>query len=175
MAGRETTPGAPVAVRLRLDPDALPSAAFAALCPTPRDAEQERRARAQEARENFGKPGRDPVPVSSVVAALSDADPVWRRGLAVARLSRNWEAIVGKGVADHCTPVSLKDGVLTIRPTSTAWGQQLQLLSAKVARNVNEALGARVVRQVRVTPPHSFTYARGPHDVKGRGVRDTYG
>lgn len=164
------TPGMPVAQALRLDPTALPERIFAVYCA---DAAREDDARREEARNNFGKPGRDPVVLTQALLPMM-GDPVWRRGIAVARLTQNWEQIVGRAIAANSRPVSYKDGVLTIRPLSTVWGQQLKFMAPQIKDALNKRVEGLDVTEVRVTAASSITFRRGKWDVKGRGVRDTY-
>ena len=170
-AGAEQpTPGMPVAQALRLDPTLLPEQIFAVYCSDAALDDDERR---QKAHDSFGKPGRDPLTISTVLMPMMD-DPVWRRGMAVAQLSQNWEQIVGAAIAANCRPVSYKDGVLTIRPLSTVWGQQLTFRAPRIKQALNSRVKGLDVTEVKVTAASSITFRRGKWDVKGRGVRDTY-
>lgn len=73
-----------------------------------------------------------------------------RRGVALGRLTREWERVVGPKLAAETAPVGLDDGGLVVAATSSAWAAQLQFLSREVGRRANEVLGRDEVRGVRV-------------------------
>ncbi|MFR0556192.1 DUF721 domain-containing protein [Pseudoscardovia radai] len=160
----------PVAEAMGLDPTRLPAEIFSRYCTELRKTDEERNLKA---RENFGKPGRDPVKIT-IAFSLLTRDPIWRRGLAVAQLSQHWSDLVGEGIAMNSTPVSFRDGVLTIKPKSTVWAQQLRLMAPQIAAKLRERVDGLDIREVHVAAANNITFRRGKWDVKGRGVRDTY-
>lgn len=160
----------PVAEAMGLDPTRLPAEIFSRYCTELRKTDEERNLKA---RENFGKPGRDPVKIT-IAFSLLTRDPIWRRGLAVAQLSQHWSDLVGEGIAMNSTPVSFRDGVLTIKPKSTVWAQQLRLMAPQITAKLRERVDGLDIREVHVAAANNITFRRGKWDVKGRGVRDTY-
>ena len=100
----------------------------------------------------------------------------WDLPLAQARVFADWPALVGAGVAEHCSPQSLHEGELRIVAESTAWATQLRLLaSALLARLVAE-LGPHVVTKLHIAGPTGPSWKHGGRSVRGaRGPRDTYG
>jgi hypothetical protein len=71
------------------------------------------------------------------------------------RLRQDWPKIVGDGVAARSEPVSLREGILSIRADGAAWATELTLLSRSIAEKVDSYLGGGAVREVRVSagPP----------------------
>ncbi len=87
-----------------------------------------------------------------------------------------WEHLVGRDVAQHCTPEAYAEGKLTVRTDSTAWATQMKLLAPTVLRRLNEELGDGTVTLIDVLGPTGPTWKRGLRSVRdGRGPRDTYG
>lgn len=118
--------------------------------------------------------GRDPQPFGAVLSQLMRARG-WERPAAEARLFGDWERVVGADVADHCRPVKLEDGVLTIEAKSTTWATQLRLLAASLLKKIAAEVGHNVVTRLNVHGPAAPSWNRGPRRIRGRGPRDTYG
>ena len=75
----------------------------------------------------------------------------FRRGLALGRLARSWDEVVGAALARETEPLSLDQGGLVVSVSSGAWGAQVRFLAHDIRRRANEVLGAQEVRTVRVT------------------------
>lgn len=75
----------------------------------------------------------------------------FRRGLALGRLARSWDVVVGAPLARETEPLSLDQGGLLVSVSSGAWGAQVRFLAPEIRRRANEVLGAPEVRVVRVT------------------------
>jgi predicted nucleic acid-binding Zn ribbon protein len=99
----------------------------------------------------------------------------WTERIEIASIGARWGEIVGEDIARHCTVVSFDDGVLILQASSTAWAEQLRVVSGKIRQRVNEELGRPVVSTIRVQRPSTRSWNKGPRSVKGRGPRDTYG
>lgn len=67
-----------------------------------------------------------------------------------ARLFSAWDEIVGPMVSSRCEPVSLKDGILTVKAPSPAWAAELRYLSPELIRRANEQLGKPLIREVKI-------------------------
>lgn len=74
----------------------------------------------------------------------------WGERLRGATVFDRWEQVVGPELAQHCEPVRLAGGVLTVSASSPTWATQLRYLSARIQLNVNQALGEPVVTSVSV-------------------------
>lgn len=121
-----------------------------------------------------GADPRDPQPVGAVLAKLVKARG-WQRPAAEATLFGQWERVVGAEIADHCRPVRLADGELTVEAASTTWATQLRLLAGSLLKQIAAQVGHNVVTRLRVHGPAAPSWNRGPRHVRGRGPRDTYG
>jgi predicted nucleic acid-binding Zn ribbon protein len=67
-----------------------------------------------------------------------------------ARLHSAWAEAVGETIAAHSEPISLEQGVLTVRADSAVWASELKLLGGQIATAVTSFLGGRAVTEVRV-------------------------
>ncbi|MEJ3658335.1 DciA family protein [Actinomycetes bacterium KLBMP 9759] len=109
-----------------------------------------------------------------MVARVS-LDRGWSPRLTDATVLSRWNHLVGPDIADHCTPLSLRDGELVLQAESTAWATQLRTLQRQLLFRLAGAVGKDVVKRIRVVAPTGPTWRHGPRSVRGRGPRDTYG
>ncbi|KJE22694.1 putative RNA-binding protein containing Zn ribbon [Frankia torreyi] len=121
-----------------------------------------------------GREWRDPVPFGTAISRLL-ATRGWKAQADDAGVLARWDAIVGPDIADHCTPVSLRDGDLELVAESTAWATQLRMLSRQILAILHRELGPQVVRRITVRGPTAPSWRHGPIRTAGRGPRDTYG
>ncbi|MFN2526363.1 MAG: DUF721 domain-containing protein [Actinomycetota bacterium] len=70
--------------------------------------------------------------------------------LEVARLWREWPALVGDDIARHAHPSSLKRGVLRIRTDSSMWATELGYLAEHIRKQANQLLGRELIRTVKI-------------------------
>lgn len=95
-----------------------------------------------------GKPRKEPLEagalVESVLRRYGVSAPVREH-----RLVTSWDEIVGERVAARAWPDGLKDGVLWVRVSNSAWMHELSFLREPIAARANELVGARIVRDVR--------------------------
>ena len=99
----------------------------------------------------------------------------WQDRVASASVFGRWAELVGSDIAEHATPVSLRDGELTVAASSTAWATQLRTLQRQLLSRIAAGLGPHVVRRLKVQGPSAPSWRRGPRSAPGRGPRDTYG
>lgn len=100
----------------------------------------------------------------------------WGTDVAVGQVMSRWEEIVGRQVAEHATPVTFEAGVLVVRADSTAWATQIRLLASTLLQQIDAAIGAGQVTELRVHGPSAPSWSKGPRRTTGgRGPRDTYG
>lgn len=100
----------------------------------------------------------------------------WERPLNQGRVFADWAGLVGRDVAAHCRPESLRERELTVQAESTAWATQLRLLSSTMLARLAAELGPDVVASLRITGPTGPSWKHGRFSVPGaRGPRDTYG
>ena len=102
-------------------------------------------------------------------------DRGWQVDVAVGSVMGRWPEIVGPEVAQHCAPVTLREGVLTVRADSTAWATQIRLLTSSILGRLEGEVGKGTVSELRVVGPSAPSWSRGPRRSQGPGPRDTYG
>lgn len=146
----------PIAQTLKLDARRLESEVFERYS---RRAllKKEQEERSYKAWMSFGKPGRDPNTLASVLGKMSDAGN-WKPHLMVAQLGEHWDAVVGKGIAQHSHVASYDRGVLTIRAESTVWATQLNYLVPQIKQTISERLEGLPLEKIVVTGPHSYDF-----------------
>ena len=72
-------------------------------------------------------------------------------------LVHHWPDIVGDWVSEHAFPIRLKGGILTIQAQSSSWANELQLMSPKLLKTMQETcpkLGIKKVRFVEIGRAH---------------------
>lgn len=100
----------------------------------------------------------------------------WDAGLAEGNLFSTWEGVVGSEISAHTTPISLLDGVLTIKTSSTAWATQLRIIEAELLTTIQHSAPGVLVESLTVFGPQGPSWKKGIRTIKGaRGPRDTYG
>lgn len=100
----------------------------------------------------------------------------WRKGLADGSLFTNWAEIVGAEVSEHCEPITLLDGRLTVQARSTAWATQLKLLSHELLKRIQSHPSGASTEEIFIIGPTTPSWRRGARTIRGaRGPRDTYG
>ena len=122
----------------------------------------------------YGRDGRDPSLLGDQMDRLL-LDRGWRVDVAIGSVMGRWPVIVGADVAAHCTPVTFRDGVLSVRAESTAWATQLRLMSSSILGRLETEVGKDAVTELRVHGPSAPSWSRGPLRSTGPGPRDTYG
>jgi hypothetical protein len=88
-------------------------------------------------------------PVGGVLREAMDSER-FRLGLALGRLARSWDEVVGERLARETTPYRLEDGGLVVAVSTAAWGAQVRFLTHDIRRRANEVLGSDEVRAVRI-------------------------
>jgi predicted nucleic acid-binding Zn ribbon protein len=61
-----------------------------------------------------------------------------------------WEEMVGSPLGHHCTPVALRDSVLTVTVDEPGWATEIRYLHDDLVRRINEVAGAGAVTRVEV-------------------------
>lgn len=77
--------------------------------------------------------------------ALPDARPA---GL-LAEVQSAWPAVAGPALAAAASPVSERDGTVTVACESAVWAQELELLGADLARRLDDAVSDGRVERLR--------------------------
>jgi predicted nucleic acid-binding Zn ribbon protein len=136
-----------------------------------------RRAAGSGSRRRWSGPGpdaRDPQPLASVTRDVAKKRG-WSGRVAEGAVFGQWPRVVGANIAEHATPTTLRDGVLTVAAESTAWATQLRIIQSQVLAKIAAEVGDGVVHSLRITGPVAPSWRKGPRHIAGRGPRDTYG
>ena len=129
-------PDEPIDLKYNINPARLERATFrryAKAIVSQRAREQ----RAEEARENFGKKGRDPRTLTDVATNLAQ-ESQWEVGLKLAQLREQWIDVFGDYMGPHASFVSFERGILTVRGDSPAWSQIWQELTPDINRKLKK-------------------------------------
>ena len=81
----------------------------------------------------------------------------------LARVQRLWPEVAGGAVAAESEPASEREGVLTVRCTSSLWAHELDLMAPDIRARLNAKLGSEgqvrglrfVVSAARPGPPRA--------------------
>jgi predicted nucleic acid-binding Zn ribbon protein len=80
---------------------------------------------------------RTPRPIGAALqTVLSGAEPA----TLLAAVQSAWPGAVGEAVAREASPVSERDGVVTVACRSATWAQELDLLAAQILSQVRRNL-----------------------------------
>ena len=121
----------------------------------------------------FGQ-GRDAHGLGDVLDAMT-SKLGWDSPLARSDLLMSWVEIAGGETAEHSSPISIEEGVMTVRCDSTAWATQLRLMRAAIMVQISTRYPDAGVVSIRFEGPGAPSWKRGPRSIPGRGPRDTYG
>ena len=117
----------------------------------------------------------DPEKLSNILSDLVTTRD-WKKGIAEGTLFTKWREIVGNEIADHCEPITLFEGRLTIKAESTSWATQLRLITPDLLKNIHSRSEGALVEELTVIGPNAPSWKRGLRTIRGaRGPRDTYG
>lgn len=117
----------------------------------------------------------DPEKLSNILNDLVTTRD-WKKGIAEGTLFTKWREIVGNEIADHCEPITLFEGRLTIKAESTSWATQLRLITPDLLKNIRSRSEGALVDELTVIGPNAPSWKRGLRTIRGaRGPRDTYG
>ena len=116
----------------------------------------------------------DPQLLGDVLTNLIE-ERDWKSGVAEGSLFTQWAAIVGADIAQHASPVSINESVLTIQTTSTAWATQLTLVNNEILKTIqNNPFGA-TIESIAIIGPNTPSWKRGIRSTRdAQGPRDTY-
>ena len=117
----------------------------------------------------------DPLSLAGALQELVVARD-WKQGIAEGTLFTDWEIIVGAEIASRATPISLVDGRLTIRTTSTAWATQLSIIQHDLLKTIANSAPGALVEELAIFGPNAPSWKKGLRSVRGaKGPRDTFG
>ena len=65
------------------------------------------------------------------------------------RIWKLWDGVVGKKIAKHARPFSIKKGVLLVKVTDSIWLQELEFKTEEIKEKLNNMLQSKVVKKIR--------------------------
>ncbi|MHB1025876.1 MAG: DUF721 domain-containing protein [Desulfobacteria bacterium] len=94
---------------------------------------------------------KDAVPLSSILDAFLESLRIPHVAFLVS-LRKKWPEIAGPLVSRNATPLSLRNGVLTIAVRNHAWAQELRMSKSTMIGRIRETVGERIpVSDIRFT------------------------
>lgn len=69
--------------------------------------------------------------------------------LADIKVLATWEKVVGEAIRENTRPQKMHNGILYIFTKSPSWSQELKALELNIKKQINEQLGADMVRGIR--------------------------
>lgn len=161
----------PIAQELHLDPRKVPAQVFNRIVRRP-FTRKNQKIEAEKAWYSFGKPGRDPSGLSSVIDRLAVQDG-WTSHLKIAQLQDHWDQIVGPAIAQHSRVLSYEQGRLVIQARTTVWATQLTYLVPQLKGKITDRI-RMPVDEIVVTGPRNYQFAQGPYTRANKGRAGRY-
>lgn len=121
-----------------------------------------------------GPDRRDPQLLGSATMDLA-RNRGWSGRMAEGSVFGQWPTVVGEQIAEHASPTSLRDGILTVTAESTAWATQLRMVQSQILAKIAASVGDGVVTSLKILGPSGPTWQKGPRNFGARGPRDTFG
>jgi predicted nucleic acid-binding Zn ribbon protein len=91
---------------------------------------------------------RKPAP-RSLAAALEELGSTLAPATTLARVQEIWPDATGAAIAAAAHPTAERDGVLTVICEAAVWAQELTLMEDSLLPQINAALGAGTIRELR--------------------------
>lgn len=88
-----------------------------------------------------------PAPVANLIISVFAGKPVEKR-LHELRIWQVWAEAVGPQIATKAKPAGIRDGILTIKVSSSSWMQQLSLMKPDIIAQLNILAGEQLVHDI---------------------------
>ena len=66
------------------------------------------------------------------------------------RIWKLWDGVVGKKVAEHARPFSIKKGILLVKVTDSIWLQELEFKTEGIKERLNSKLQRKAIKKIRL-------------------------
>ena len=60
-----------------------------------------------------------------------------------------WEKVVGERINENIEPISIENGVLSVKTSNPSWSQELQLQKPHILKKLNNRLNKKVIKDIR--------------------------
>ena len=60
-----------------------------------------------------------------------------------------WEKVVGSRINENTEPISIENGILSVKTSSPSWSQELQLQKPHILKKLNNRLNKKVIKDIR--------------------------
>jgi hypothetical protein len=88
-----------------------------------------------------------PLAIAALLETVFAGKPAQKR-IREAKAWQFWEVAVGAHIAGKATPVAFRDGILSVRVSSSAWMQQLSLMKPDIIAQLNSAISEPLVKDL---------------------------
>ena len=65
------------------------------------------------------------------------------------KIWKMWDSIVGRKIANHARPSSIKKGVLMVKVSDNVWLQELEFMAETIKEKINSKFQRQAVRKIR--------------------------
>jgi len=65
------------------------------------------------------------------------------------RIWKLWDGVVGKKIAEHARPFSIKKGILLVMVTDSIWLQELEFKTEGIKEKLNSKLQRKAIKKIR--------------------------
>jgi hypothetical protein len=65
------------------------------------------------------------------------------------RIWKLWDGVVGKKIAEHARPFSIKKGILLVMVTDSIWLQELEFKTEGIKERLNSKLQRKAIKKIR--------------------------
>jgi predicted nucleic acid-binding Zn ribbon protein len=87
-----------------------------------------------------------PRPLSSALEGLTAA---LAPATTLARVQQVWGQVLGVRIAEAGSPISERDGVLTVVCADSVWAAELELMGPELVERLNDAVGTESIHKLR--------------------------
>ena len=71
-----------------------------------------------------------------------------KKGIDEQKAINIWNSTVGIKVSKNTKPISIKNGIMIIKTTNSAWRQELQFQKQEIIKKLNQKLEKKTIREI---------------------------